>query len=188
MVLDEKLNFSEHFRYITNKVNASIGLPHKFEKCLPRQSLVTIYKSFIRPHLDCGDVIFDQAYNKLFHESLESLQYNVSLAITGAIRGTSKKKLYQELGLESFQRRRWFCKLCNLYKIFKNQSPRYLYEWQPLQITSHNTRSSKNMPIFNLKHNFFKNSFFPYVVTDWNNPDKSIWNSESLSIFNKKYP
>ena len=51
------------------------------------------YIVFIRPHLDYEDAIFDQAYNKSFHESLESLQYNASLAITRAIRGTSKQKL-----------------------------------------------------------------------------------------------
>ena len=28
---------------------------------LPRQALVTIYKVFIRPHLDYGDVLYDQA-------------------------------------------------------------------------------------------------------------------------------
>ena len=49
--------------------------------------------SFIRPHLDYGDAIFDQVYNKSFDESLEFLQHNVSLAITRAIRGTSKQKL-----------------------------------------------------------------------------------------------
>ena len=68
---------------------------------LSRRSLVTIYKSFIRPHLDYGDIIFDQAFNKSFHDNLESIQYNASLAITGARRGTSKEKLYQELGFES---------------------------------------------------------------------------------------
>ena len=73
LILDEKFNFGEHLRYIANKVNTSIGLLHKFQKCLPRRSLVTIYKSFIRPHLDYGDVIFHQVYSKSFHESLESL-------------------------------------------------------------------------------------------------------------------
>ena len=71
---------------------------------------ILIYIIFIRPHLDYGDVIIDHAYNKSFHESLESLQYNASLAITRAIRGTSKQKLYQDLGLESPQHRRWFLK------------------------------------------------------------------------------
>ena len=49
LFLDEKLNFGEHLRYMTNKVNTSIGLLRKLQKCLPRRSLVTIYKSFIRP-------------------------------------------------------------------------------------------------------------------------------------------
>ena len=39
------------------------------------------------------DVIFDQAYYKSIHESLESLQYHASLVITRAIRVTSKEKL-----------------------------------------------------------------------------------------------
>ena len=56
-------------------------------------TLSLIYISFIRPHLDYGDAVFDQAYNKSFHESLESFQYSASLAITRAIGGTSKQKL-----------------------------------------------------------------------------------------------
>ena len=134
-LLDERLNFGEHLRYIANKANTSIGLLRKLQKSFPRRSLVTIYKSFIRPHLDYEEVIFNQAYNKSFHQSLESLQYNASFI--GAIRDTSKKKLHQELGLESLQHSRWFCKLCTFYKIFKNDPPRYIYELLPLQTTSH---------------------------------------------------
>ena len=111
MFLDDKLNFGEHLKYITNKVIESIGLLRKLQLILPRRSLVTIYKSLIRPHLDYGGIIFDQAFNKSFHDNLELIQYNASLAITGAIRGTSKENLYQELGLESLQQRYWFRKL-----------------------------------------------------------------------------
>ena len=120
MFFDDKLNLGEHLKYIANKVNKSIGLLRKLQKLLPRRSLVTIYKSFIRPHIDYGHVIFDQAHNNSFHEKLEIFQYNASLTITGAIRGTSKEKLYQELGFESLQHKRWFHKLCTFYEIFKN--------------------------------------------------------------------
>ena len=154
--------------YIANKVNTSFGLLRKLQKCLPRRSLVTTYKSFIRTHLDYGYGIFNQAYNKSFHESLECLRYNPSLALTGAIRGTLNEKLYQEQCLEPLQHRYWFCKLSTFYKIFKNQSPRYLYELLPLQTTSHNTRSSRNIPLFHYKYNFFKRSSF------LSNLDKSI--------------
>ena len=43
--------------------------------------------------------------------TVESFQYNVALAITGAIKGTSKEKLYNELGLEYLKDRRWMRRL-----------------------------------------------------------------------------
>ena len=119
-------------------------------------------------------MIFDQACNKSFHEKLEDFQYNASLAITGAIRGTSKEKLYQELGFEFLQHRRWFRKLCTFYKSFKNQSPRYLYELSPIKTIPHNTRSPINFPFFHIRHSLFKNLFFPSAVIEWNNLDLSV--------------
>ena len=62
---------------------------------------------------------------------MELIQYNAALAITGAIRGTSRKKLYQELGLESLCIRQWYRKLCYFFKIFKGQSPDYLFKILP---------------------------------------------------------
>ena len=66
-----------------NKVNKTIGLLRKLQNILPREPLLTIYKSFVRPHLDYGDVIYDQHYNNSFHQKLESIQYNANLVITG---------------------------------------------------------------------------------------------------------
>ena len=106
--LDSKLSFDIHIKTILTKVNRIIGLLWKFQQVLPRTSLITIYKAFIRPHLDYVDVIFDQAFDNSFHQRLESIQYNAALAITETIRGTSRESLYQELGFESLQSRRWF--------------------------------------------------------------------------------
>ena len=58
---------------------------------------MTIYKLFIRPHLNYGDILYDQMFNNSFHERLESIQYNAALAITGFRRSSSKEKLNQEL-------------------------------------------------------------------------------------------
>ena len=111
MILDTKLDFSLHLKNVQNKVNKTIGLLCKLQDTLPRISLITIFKSFIRPHLDYGDIIYDRAYNTSFHQNIKSIQYNAALAITGAVRGTSREKLYQELGFESLQQRRWYRKL-----------------------------------------------------------------------------
>ena len=62
-----------------------------------------MYKSFVRPRLDYGDVLYDQPNNENLYQKIESVQYNAALAITGAIKGTSQMKVYNELGLESLR-------------------------------------------------------------------------------------
>ena len=96
MYLDTKLNFQEHLNNVLNKVNKTIGLLCKLQAFLPRQSSVTVYKAFIRLHLDYGNNIYDQTYNESFHQKMESIQYNAALAITGVIRGAPRENLYQE--------------------------------------------------------------------------------------------
>ena len=131
MILDNKLNFQEHLKNILSKVNKTIELLRKLQKILPRGPLLTIYKLFVRPHLDFRDIIYDKHYISSFHQKLESIQYNSALAITGAIRAFSRRKSYQELGLESLQQRRLFRKLCYFFKTTKNQSPKYISNETP---------------------------------------------------------
>ena len=80
----------------------------KLQNNLPRTPLVTIYKVFVRPHLDFEDILYDQTFNNSFHEKLELIQYNAALAITGTMRSSSREKFYQELGFESLQQQQWY--------------------------------------------------------------------------------
>ena len=73
MYLDTKFNFQEHLNKVLSKVNKTIGLLRKLQAFLPRQSLVTVYKAFIRPHLDYWDIIYDQTYNESFHQKIKSI-------------------------------------------------------------------------------------------------------------------
>ena len=59
LILDTSLMYDEHIRVITSKVSKSIGLLRKLNNRLPQSSLITDCKSFMRPHLDYSDIIFD---------------------------------------------------------------------------------------------------------------------------------
>ena len=147
---------------------------------LPRHSLLTIYKSFIRPHLDYGDIIYDQPNNQAFSNKLEVVQYNAALAITGTIRGTSKTKVYQELGLESLKSHRWFRRLCYLYKIKNYGLPEYLFKLIPVDTHSYNTRISENITTYHCRTDTFKHLFFLWTIVEWKKLDlkgcKSTYN------------
>ena len=115
-----------------------------------------------------------------FQQKIETIQYNGALAKTGTIRGSSREKLYQELGLKSPQQRHWF-----FYKILKSQSPKYLYTIIPKNSMSR-TRQCNKIPAINVKHDFFKNNFFPSTIIEWNKLDWKIKNSGSIETFKKR--
>ena len=93
---------------------------------LSRKSLLTIYKSFVRPNLDYADIICDKPFNESFKRKIEMVQYKAAIVITGAVKGTSRDRLYQELGLESVEDRRWSHRLFFFHKIIQGLLPSYL--------------------------------------------------------------
>ena len=177
LTLDIKLNFSEHIKSITKKISKTMGLLHKSQQILLRYK----YKTFIKSRLDYADIIYDQAYNSAFHDKLESVEYNAWLTLTGAIRRTSTEKTYQELGLESLKSRRWFRKLCHFKKIFNAKSPSYLFNLISNFNRVHHTRLSYNIAPIKVRHDYFKSSFFPSAISEWNKFDLNIRNSASLN-------
>ena len=85
LFLDPKLSFGEYIQCILNKTCKIIVLIKKLQPIISRAALLTIYMSFLRPHLDYGDVIYDSAFKESFRNKLGSIQYNAPLPITGAI-------------------------------------------------------------------------------------------------------
>ena len=183
LILDSKLNFNDHLKEKISKANRGIGIIKRLYCDLPRKSLLNIYTSYIRPNLDYSDIIYDMPNNSLFLNRIESVQYNACLAITGAIRGTSKERLYQELGLEWLSDRRKCRRLIFFSKIVNGNSPQYLKEYIPRhQFSRDPTRSNLLHEIFARTDNY-KNSFFPYCVKEWNNLNKEIKCLKSISKF-----
>ena len=165
-----------------------IGLIRRLSVNLPRNALLTIYKSFVRPHLDYGDILYDKPSNDNFQSKMEKVQYRACLAITGGIQGTSRERLYDELDLHSLVKRRWRNKLVFFYKIVNRLLPDYLYSYLdfPSQ-ESYLLRSSSASIIRPLptRTKSFKETFFPYCINEWNKLKVGIRNSKSINIFKK---
>ena len=153
-----------------------IGILRKLQFILPPSSSLTIYRSFMRPHLNYEDVIYDQPSDKSFLSRIVSIQYNAALSITWAIIGASREKLYHKLGLEHLYQKRWMTPLCLLYKVLSTKQPGYSQDLLPPMRKSSKYSNTFNILyishilhlIFSCKTEYFKNSFFWSVVSDWN--------------------
>ena len=92
IILDSKLSFSAHIKAAISKTRKGIGLLKYLSKYLPRHTLHELYKLYVRPHLDYGDLIYhippkvcefsqNIAFSNL-KEKVESVQYLAALAVS----------------------------------------------------------------------------------------------------------
>ena len=100
-ILDERLNSTEHINSKIRNCYELIGIIKKLSISFSRNALLRIYKSFIRPHVDYADIIYDKPNNVSFKSKIENVQYLACIAIADAIQGTSWERFYRELELEN---------------------------------------------------------------------------------------
>ena len=133
LVLDESLTFAEHIKEAVTKAKRGIGIIRFMAIYVPWDVLDQMYKLYVRPHLDYGDVIY---HNQNLHlmSKLESTQYVAALAVSGAWRGTSTDKVLEELGWETLAHRRWYRCLCQFCKIINNSCPEYYFGFSELSL------------------------------------------------------
>ena len=196
LILDSKLSFEKHLNEKIIKAKKNIGILKQLSKFLPLKTLDQIYKAFVRSHLDYCDIIYhipshlNQAplgvtLNSLM-EKVERIQYQAALAISGAWRGSSRSKIYEELGWESLSDRRMGRRILQIHKILNNKTPSYLSDKLPPNsrtLFSGNVRNTFRELI--CKSNRYMNSFFPDAIASWNIFIKHFDDVPSFDILKK---
>ena len=87
LILDSGLTFHSHVREKIISARRGIGVIRFLSKYVTRGVLDQIYKLYVRPHLDYGDIIhhgFDPEFTLEFTRKLESIQYTSAIAVSGA--------------------------------------------------------------------------------------------------------
>ena len=108
------------------------------------------------------------------------MQYEAAKVVTGAIKGTSRQRLLEELGWESMKTRRIIHRTVLFYKIVNNYCPAFLFDLLPSQVfqrTHYSLRSSINFSAFATRTERFRNSFFPSAIALWNELSTEIRNT-----------
>ena len=128
--LDSKLGFSKHIHESIISAKRGLSLTKYLSRFVSRGVLDLSYKLYVRPHLDYGDVIYHGQGADLMG-LVEQIQYKAGLIVSGCWQGTSREKLYDELGWESLSDRRWGRRMALFYKIRNGLAPSYLFEHIP---------------------------------------------------------
>ena len=176
LVFDSNLSFSAHLKTAISKSCRGIGLLRYLSKYLPRHTLNELYKLYVRPHLDYGDVIYhipakvSEFSGKVtlpsVMEQLESVQYSAALAASGAWKCTSREKLYAEHGWELPSSPRWSRHLILLYKLVSNLTPQYTTDPIPPQRQSQYSLRKRDAIGRIRTRTVFQSSFYPHCLAE----------------------
>ena len=130
ITLQSDCKWDSHIKVIIAKCRILVSVLKSYKYRLSRKSLEIMYKSFILPHFDYGDVIWDNCTQTLSNE-LEEIHLDALRTIVGTVRGTSHNLLYRESGFTCLKERRRRHKLILYFKIVNDITPAFLKTLYP---------------------------------------------------------
>ena len=170
---------------ITDKAWTRINVMRKLKFKLDRNSLETIYLTFIRPLLENGDVLWNNCtqYEK---NELDKIQNEAARIATGATKLISLHALSNEVKWESLEERRRKHKLTFFYKMKSNLCPTYLSSLVPQTVNSisrYNLRNANDLQAINARTSLYYNSLLPSTIRAWNGLSLEAKQLESVNAF-----
>ena len=173
--LDSNAKWTTHINEIVTKAGRRVDILRGLKYRLDRRSLEILYCSFIRPILEYGQAVWSNC-TLAQKESIESIQLSAIHVITGAIKGTSTQKLYNESCFTStIERRDRHC-LTIYYKIYHGHTPSYLRELLPPRrnTSTYALRHKNKLGTIKCKTITYSNTFIPRMTRHWNTLESSI--------------
>ena len=99
-------------------------------------------------------------------------------------RGTSREKLYTELGWEPLSSRRWSRRLTLFYKFVNNLSPEYTVDpIPPLHQSQYRLHNQDVIGRLNARIENFKSTFYPNCLSEWNKLEPELRLAPSIAVF-----
>ena len=165
-----------HINNVVNRSLKSLTYLKQISFKIPRLVKQQMYLSYVCPLLEYGAKLY-YSCTKKNRNSLEAVQRQFCLVITGAYKVTKYEMLLKECTLESLQSI-WKAKdIVLMYKIVHEISPTYLQDILPKpNSVQYSIRNNRNIQQFLCKRDFFYKSFFPSSFRLWNNLNSSIRN------------
>ena len=175
-ILQNNAKWNRHIEGVVTKCSRRIGILKGLQFQLDRHTLEILYKAFIKPIMDYASAVWINCTGEQQNE-LEKLQLSALRVITGAIKGTSHHKIYEEshfiTTIESRHRRH----LLLFYKIYHGHSPSTISSLLPhhtRQQSDYNLRNKNQLALHRARTEMLRNSFIPSMTKTWNDLEDSI--------------
>ena len=187
MYMDENLEWTDHIKFLQNKISSSIYIINRVKNTLPLHLLKSLYYSMVYSHLSYGIMHYSLTYdyNK---KKLCSLQNQCIRIINNKNSYAPKDPLYKRCNILKFDDIAILEKLKFMYNFVHDNLPSALNSLFSFNFNIHryNTRNAVNPHTQHSKFSLTSGSFLRKGPEIWSKLDNEIQNAVSIKSFSKK--
>lgn len=161
VMLDEKLNFSEHIDYTIRKAARKFGVLCRVSRYLTDEAKIVVYKTIIAPHFDyCASILFLATKQQM--KRMQILQNKVMRLILHCDRLTPRLFMLECLQWMSVRQRIEYNTLVFVFRVTKGMAPQYLTNTVVYgrDVHQHNTRQAADLRLPSYRKTCTQNSLF----------------------------
>ena len=192
VTLESSLNWDAHIKTVVRTVAHKIPLLRRLSSFLPQEVITQIFMTHMQPLMEYTATVW--GYSSAANiKKIQHLQNWAARIATGNYDfiNTRGIDLVEDLGWQTFEKRRDFLSANLMYKCMNNAAPQYLSDNIVLvsEVTDRDTRSSQSHNIYVPKPNIdkFKESLQYRGGMIWNGLDENLKNADSIHIFKRRY-
>ena len=186
MIIDANLSWKLHIDYICSKISKSVGIIKKARKLLDKETLLTLYYSFIYPYLNYYVHIWGSCSDSVL-KKIVLLQKKIVRIICGVNWLAHSEPLFTSLSVLTIQKLFKYNIGLLMYKYHHGLLPKILDIFERnMDIHQYNTRQAIQLHIPICKTELGKRSFHYQAVKIWNEIFLALRVDIKIGTFKKK--
>ena len=185
VIMDSNLTWKLHIDYVCSKISKNIGIIKKARRVFDKDTLLTLYYSFIYPYLNyCVHIWGSSASTYL--QKLFLLQKKIVRIVCGVNRFTHSEPLFESLSVLTIDKLYRYNISLLMYKYHHGWLPQILNSFERnIDIHLYNTRQANQLHIPLCKTELGKRSFRYQAVKIWNETNSSLAVNIKIGTFKK---
>ena len=182
--VQENLKFEKHISLTINRANKLVGLIKRTFSYLDQETLLTLYKTIIRPIIDYGNIIWFPVLKKDIR-AVENVQRRLTRLLPELSHLSYEERL-RELNLTTLHYRRYRMDMIQVFKILNNIDDVKMdgmFEYSEINTRGHSKKLVKPRALKTLR----LNSFCVRTIDRWNDLTEEIMTSTTVLSFKTLY-
>ena len=146
VMLDERLSFQDHIKYIKGKIARGLGILYKSRTILNKQTLIQLYNSFLSPYLNYCITVWGNTLST-YLGPINSIQRRAVRVISNKTKRDDADPLFKELKILTFRELYAFNVQITMYKYYHGDLPKIFEPFFTFnrQLHQYETKSKHNL-------------------------------------------